>query len=259
MNIPAALIAAFPPSPDLLLDRVRRHVDDAMLLWIAGTDYGHMADEMLAELRPIRDKGIMPAPMHWQVSEVLQLTRWYDPDAPNPSPFEPGPTGRHGHQARLFACATLLRAEAEPASRYEDNTDDSTLAQCLTSTYVLGEEMSEAAARFLTWRIPRMEAHSEPVLLALGLLILATRLRSGRILDRVLGNVAEWVLAEESLYRKAFPSNPSNPMPLAFSLQYGCWQPLAAELRDEAVTIDVDDVCTNLQLCALLLEPGKGE
>ena len=153
----------------------------------------------------------------------------------------------------------LLRAEAEPASQFEDNAADSTLAHCLTSACVLGEEMSEAAASFLTWRIPGMEAHSEPVLLALGLLILATRLRSGRISDRVLGSVTEWLLAEESLFRKAFPSNPSNPMPLAFSLQYGCWEPLAAQLRDEAVTIDADDVRTNLQLCALLLDPGKGE
>jgi hypothetical protein len=63
MDIPAALIAAFPPSPDLLLDRARRHVDDEMLMWIASADYGYMAGEMLAELRPIRDQGIIPAPL----------------------------------------------------------------------------------------------------------------------------------------------------------------------------------------------------
>jgi hypothetical protein len=254
MNIPAALITAFPPSPNLLLDRVRPHLDDAMLTWIARADYGHMADEMLAQLRPIRDNGILPGPMHWQLSEVLELTRFCNPEAPNPPPFEPGPTGRRGHQTRLFACAALMRADAEPASQYEDNARDSTLAQCLTSAHVLGEEMSEAAARFLTWRIPRMEPFSESLLFALGLVILATQLRSGRIPDRVLGDLAEWVLAEESRCRQAFFSDPADPMPLAFSIQSGFWQPLADELRDEAVKFGEDDVRTDLQLCALLLE-----
>ncbi len=31
MDIPAALIAAFPPAADFLLDRTRRDLDDAML------------------------------------------------------------------------------------------------------------------------------------------------------------------------------------------------------------------------------------
>jgi hypothetical protein len=113
MVIPAELIAAFPPSAELLLERARRQVDDAMLLDIAGADYGWMADEMMAELRPIRDKGVMPARMPWMLSEVLALTQFSDPDAPNAPPFEPGPTGRRGHLTRLFACAVLLRAEAE--------------------------------------------------------------------------------------------------------------------------------------------------
>ncbi|MFI5461484.1 MAG: hypothetical protein ACHRXM_39330, partial [Isosphaerales bacterium] len=87
-------------------------------------------------------------------------------------------------------------------------------------------------------------------------LILAVRLRSGRIAEPVLGTVAEWVLAREALYRETFPSNPANPMPIPFSLQSGYWQPLATELLDEAAAIRADDVRTNLQLCELLLEPG---
>ena len=257
IDIPAALLAAFPPLPNVLLDRARRHMDDAMLLWIARADYGYMADEMLIELRLIRDKGIVPAPMDWQLKEVLALTRWCNPEEPDRPPFDPGPTGRRGHQTRLFACAVLMYAEAEPANRSEDNADDSTLAQCLASAKVLGEEMSEAAACFLTWRLPRMEACSEPLLFALGLLILATRLRCGRIADQVLGNIAEWVLAKESLYRGAFLSNPANPMPMAFSLQSGLWQPLATELIEETAAIGVDDVRTNLQLCTLLLDPSQ--
>ena len=133
MVIPAELIAAFPPSAELLLDRARRHVDDAMLVTIARADYGVMADEMLAELRPIRDRGDIPARIHGQLREVLTLTRWSDPDHPYPPPFEPGPSGQSGHQIRLFVCAVLLRAETEPTNQFVDSDPASTLAQCLAS------------------------------------------------------------------------------------------------------------------------------
>src|SRR5829696_9009521 len=113
MGMPAALLAAFPPSADLLLDRARRKTDDAMLTEIARADYGLEADEMMAELRPIRDAGVIPDPLPGMLSEVLTLTCYSNPDAPNAPPFEPGPTGRRGHQTRLFACAVLLRAEAD--------------------------------------------------------------------------------------------------------------------------------------------------
>jgi hypothetical protein len=257
MDIPAVLTAAFPPADGILLDLMRRQIDDAMLTEIAKADYGKMADEMLAELRPIRDVGVIPSPMHWQLVEVLSLTRLCDPEVPDDPPFESGPTGRRGHQIRLFACAVLLRAAAEPANVDIDNDDDSTLAQCLASAKVLGPEAGKAAARFLTWRIPRMEFCSEPPLWPLALLILATRLRSGRIAERDLGDVAEWVLAVEALWRQAVgPHDPSNPMPVAFSLQAGFWRPLATELKDEGTAILADHVRANIQLCELLLEPG---
>jgi hypothetical protein len=252
MDIPAALIAVFPPSPDALLNKARRQMDDAMLMSIASADYGYMAGEMLAMLRPIRETGIIPTPMHGQLAEVLELSRWLDPAVPNPPPFRPGPQGRSAHQIRFFACAVLLRAEVESPGQF-NASEDSTLAQCVVSAKVLGEEMSEAAARFLTWRIPRVDACSEPALLALALLILAMRLRSGRIADPVLNEVAEWVLAQESANQKAFPSNAAEPRPYTFSIQIGLWQPLADELRDAAAAVASDDVSTNLQLCALLL------
>jgi hypothetical protein len=94
MDIPVELIAVFPPLPDLLLDRARRQVDDGMLLEIARADYGHMADEMLAELLPIREKGIVPAPMHGQLAEVLSLSRWSNPEVQNRDSFEPRPAKR---------------------------------------------------------------------------------------------------------------------------------------------------------------------
>ena len=255
MGVPASLLAAFPPSVDLLLDRVRRKTDDAMLTDIARADYGLGADGIMAELRPIRDAGVVPLPLPWMLSEVLTLTHYSNPDAPNAPPFEPGPTGLRGHQARLFACAVLLRAEAELPHEGAQFATDSVLAQCLVSANLLDEEMSVAAACYLTWRMSRQETDPESLLFALGLLILATRLRSGRLTESSLGTIAEWVLAIESLEHAKFPPNHAGPRPLPFSVQAGFWQPLVAELRKGAESIREDDVRTNLQLCGFLLDP----
>lgn len=250
MEIPAVLTEVFPPSAELLLDCARRQTDDEMLGVIAEADYGWRAEEAMAELRPIRDQGIVPCPLPWTLSEVLSLTQFSNPEMPNAPPFQPGPTGRRGHQTRLFACAVLLRAEAvTPESEFGPEID-SALAQCLASAKVLNEELSEAAACFLTWRMSQEVRADDSLLVTLGLLILATRLRAGRFEEPSLGVIAEWVLVQESLARRAFPPG----MPPPFSVQAGFWQPLVAELRTEAEAIHDHEVRTNVQLCELLLE-----
>ncbi len=105
MEIPAVLTEVFPPSAELLLDCARRQTDEEMLCReIAEADYGWRAEEAMAELRPIRDQGLVPCPLPWTLSEVLSLTQFSNPEMPNAPPFQPGPTGRRGHQTRLFAC-----------------------------------------------------------------------------------------------------------------------------------------------------------
>jgi hypothetical protein len=132
------------------------------------------------------------------------------------------------------------------------------IGSCLASAKVLGDQMSEAAAGFLTWRIPRTPdcSCSDRLLLQLGLLILATRLRSARLSDAALGNAAEWLLQEERHYRQSFPSYAVEPGSVAFSVQSGLWKPLAVELSDEAATIGVEAVRSDLELCALLVDPS---
>ncbi|WP_435007618.1 hypothetical protein P12x_004884 [Tundrisphaera lichenicola] len=255
MEIPDELISAFPPSEDLLLECVRRRTDDAMLRDIAEADYGQMADEMMTELRPIRDRGVIPAPPSWMLSEVLTLTHYCNPESPNPPPFEPGPTGHRGHQTRLFACAVLLRIEADLPYEYHRSTD-SALAQCLASAKVLGEQMGEATASYFTWRLSRESSGPESLLFALGLLILATRLRSGRFSEPTLGEMAGWVLALESLEQGQFAPETLEPRPLPFSIQAGFWRPLAEEFRNEIECLREIDIRTDLELCGLILDPG---
>jgi hypothetical protein len=257
MEVPAPLLAAFPPSPTLLFELARWQTDDAMLTVIARADYGLGANEVMAELRPIRDEGGLPTAMSGQLGEVLELIRFSEPDTPTPPPFEPGPTGRRGHQSRLFACSVLLMVEAEWSIEEVGISTDSTWAQCLVSAKVLGEETSEAAARLLTWWIMagREWRSAELLLFAVGLVVLATRLRAGRFSEPTLGALAEWALAQESVADPEFPPSPVEPRPLPFSLQAGFWRPLAAELKDQAKAIQDEDVRANLQLCAVLLDP----
>jgi hypothetical protein len=255
IELPAALTAAFPPSADLLLERARQQTDDAMLMEIARADYGFMADELIVDLRRIRDEGIGSVLMYWQLHEVLSLIRFCNREVPNAPPFEPGPTGRRGHQTRLFACAVLLRLAAAHDEAI-DTSPDSTLAQCIASAKVLGDEMSNGVASFLTWWITRPEGCSELLCCALGLLVLATRLRSGRITEPVLGTLAEWVLDQKSLERRQLSLNPADPMPVPFSVQAGFWLPLAAELMNETQAVRDEHVRTNLHLCEILLSSG---
>ncbi|HKI33433.1 MAG TPA: hypothetical protein VKA46_16380 [Gemmataceae bacterium] len=231
-----------------------------MLAEIAEADYGHDADAHLAGLRPIRDQGIVPAPTHWHPAEVLELIRWSNPEDAN---WKPGSTGVRGHRMRAFACAALLRAAAESTNEEHVRDDDATLAKCLASAKVLGEEMSEAAARFLTWRIPRMAREVELLLYGVGLLVVATRLRVGRIEDRVLGDTAEWLLAEEASFRQAVPSELLGPEEAclfgpSFGLLQGFWHPLAAELIREAAAIGSGDVRDLLEFVAALVLDARG-
>ncbi len=255
MDIPAPLTAAFPPSAALLLDRTRRVIDDAMLMDIAMADYGIGAEDALAVLRPIRNTGIVPRVIPNQLPEVLQLIRWSNPEKPNPPPFRLGPTGIRGHQTRLLACAVLLRGSEELDIDGFENSEESTLAQCLASAGVLGEEMSEAVGCFLSWRLSRT-VPDQPIFFALSFLIIATRLRSKLFSEVILGRIAEWVIGVEAHECKSFAWNPSDPRPIEHSLYAGFWQPLAVELKAAAAMIQSDEVRTNLQLCALLIDAG---
>src|SRR5262249_42852387 len=145
MNPPAAILRAFPPSRTDLFDATRVLIDNGMLREIAEADYGCDADEHYEELRPIRDRGVIPSAPRWHPHEVVELIRWSNPEDPT---WRPGSTGLRGHQMRAFACATLLLMEDI------DDSADSTTAQCLVSARVLGETVSRAAARFLTWILP---------------------------------------------------------------------------------------------------------
>ena len=231
MNMPPGLITAFPASNSRLLDIARRAVDDSMLRMIAEADYGTGAENHLAELRSIRDSGVLPLTLSsW---EPFTLTIFSEPN-------EPGGSGEPGHRMRAFACAVILRGQFEGCGA---GMAETALARCLTSARLLGEDMNTAIGRFLTWAIPLAD-DADRWLFRVGLLIVATRAVSSPLKEDVLGEVAAWVLAEEDASR---PSAFERP-PAAFGLQQGFWSSLAAELIDRAATVQAKAVREDLSL-----------
>lgn len=266
MEVPDFLLAAFPPSRNALIDSARLETDDAMLMEIAKADYGQGVDELMPEIRAIRDTGIVPSPVSNMLFEVLTLTHYSNLDVPEAPPLEPGPAVLRAHQTRFFACALLLHIES--GWPYEFClTTGSALANGIISAKHLNEGMSAAVGCFLTWRLVGQKEveESEGVLFALALLILATRLRSERFTESDLGAVATWALALESRSCNSYRTNAMPPSydyakywlsPLSLdAVEAGFWRPLVEEFEQEVKSIEDVQVRSDLELCGLLLHP----
>lgn len=148
------------PTKDALFDLAYRHVDDSMLREIAEADYGNDADAHLQALLAIK-AGEIPARMEWEPQEVLELTRWTEPEDPT---SEPGSIGTRGHWIRLLSCAILIRAAAEPENAGYFLGEESTIIQLVESAIKLGEEASFAALQFFCWRMEyrRLDERDDP-------------------------------------------------------------------------------------------------
>jgi hypothetical protein len=237
VDAPLAIQILFPASNYRLLDVVRRTVDDSALRTIAEADYGIGAVQHLTELLSIRDSGVVPSTVEsW---EALVLTAFSEPNGDIQRIS--GSTER-GHRMRAFACSVILRAEFEGAGGAMAET---AVAQCLASARVLGEEVNTAVGSFLTWAMPLVHDAGR-WLYALGLLIAASRVPSRLFADDTLGEVAEWVLAEEDMSRGRSHGLERPPAP--FGLQQGFWSPLASELVERTATIDKKAIRDDLEL-----------
>jgi hypothetical protein len=81
------------------------------------------------------------------------------------------------------------------------------------------------------------------------------RFRNGQITDHILGDVADWFLAEEGDWRGKFRLryNPSDPPPAPVGLTYGRWKPLIAELLSGTASVQSDVVRNNLEMIGRVL------
>jgi hypothetical protein len=149
------LLNRFGPEPDILLRAISPHISDEMLEVISTADYGYRADEHLVALRQIRDTGNFPNALKWCPMEVLELTRWSEPEDPN---WKPGRTGEFGQWMRAFSCAAILRAEHDPWQyHYNDSSTDSTVIQLTMSLQALPVDLNRQAAHHFAWLILNSE------------------------------------------------------------------------------------------------------
>ena len=242
-DIPNQLLAAFPPSFELLLERIRARIDDSMLMEIARADYGMNADEAFEHLRPIRDTGVLPDLLPWHLLEVLRLTSFSQPDGPNQQPLEPDSTSIRTHLIRLFVCAVLMRDDITCGHLFADDMDQPKLTRCLLSVNIFGREMNEALGCFLTWHLARKRRCSRRELPAFAVLLIAARLRHGKFTEPELGEFADWVVAEDSYARNQW---------VGFCGPSESWLPLADELTGIAGAVTQEDVSAKLKLCTLV-------
>lgn len=138
----------FAPCPQSLLDLAMTHVDSSMLLDIAKADYGMDVNKHYKALTDIYRGGITPRHGHWHPREVLELTRWSEPDQPH---HPDDAVGARGHWMRLFACTVLLRTDRLPECRNQLPGLDSTIIQLTESAIALGPKVVRKAISLLAW------------------------------------------------------------------------------------------------------------
>jgi hypothetical protein len=260
MDIPTGILSSFDPSPDTLLDLIRKRIDDSMLGEIAEADYGEDARAHLEALRHIRDTGQVPAPMKWVPQEVLELIRWSEPEDPS---WKPGSTGIRGHWMRAFACAALLRAHAEPAYAGYFDGENQNIAQLLASALILGRDVQASAGAFLAWRVRQLQVDEERPFFVFALLLLSVYFDRQRISEHDVSDLADWFTAEEARERGALGWMPPEKTRQGllgltyFDLKHHVWRSLARHslaetrnLRSDAVRAKFVDVVSRVAASA---------
>lgn len=147
-------LQTFAPCHQSLLNLAMAHVDTSMLRQIAMADYGMDVGSHYEALADIFRSGITSSHGQWHPREVLELTRWSEPDQPHHPDDAAGPPG---HWIRLFACAVLLRVDRLPECRNHLLGVDSTIIQLTESAIALGSKVVCAAISLLAWYLQEDE------------------------------------------------------------------------------------------------------
>jgi len=200
--MPHGALATLAPDPDSLLCRLAAGIDDAMIADMAAQDYGRDIAANKEALRDIRDGGEIAAPLPWIPREVLELTRWWRPDA------EPRPDDRRrGHLMRAFACAALLKGAGAPENRELCEGQNQTVVHLVASLDALEDGHETAAIGLLFWLIGRLAPenrgptdfdwyYEDRAFLGVAILWLGTRARP-RLPDAAIVALAEWLSESE--------------------------------------------------------------
>lgn len=149
--MPQDPLQALAPCNNSLLKLAITNLDDSMLREIAAADYGMDQDNHYEALTNI-SRGTLSDPNNWHPKEVLELTRWSEPDQPRQKGIN---AGTRGHWMRLFACTVLMRHSCLPDGC--DLSHDSTIIQLSESAAALGPRVITKALSFLSWYLQEDE------------------------------------------------------------------------------------------------------
>ncbi|MGA3346100.1 MAG: hypothetical protein ABSC76_14655 [Terracidiphilus sp.] len=193
------LLNRFEPESEGLLREVSKHISNNMLEEIAAADYGEEKVEHLAALQQVRDTGTFPEEkMPWFPMEVLELTRWSEPDTPSGRPTD---AIERGHWMRAFSCTAILRATREPWNYGDGLSTDKTTIKLILSLRVLPVDFTPQAVKSLAWLLLNSEPEGQDEQVCaygIGLLWFALQLASP-LADEMLVSLSRWILrrAEE--------------------------------------------------------------
>ena len=149
-----------------------------MMVEIARCDYGHNVPENLQKLKDICRTQKLESRLQWEPKEVLQLTRWSEPDEMTPNRSH----GKRGHIIRAFCCVALLLAGADTANDGYIDGENETLAQALESCLYLGREYCQGLGELLSWRYPSLRDYDDfPLFVIFALIVLALNVRTKEI------------------------------------------------------------------------------
>lgn len=245
-----SLERAFPPSLSAILDVCRVRVSDAELKLISHADYGCGADVALPLLRTIHQTGVVDSLDQFELSEVLELTRWSNPDCPNEPPFVPGPVGESGHRTRMFACSVLLVSDLSTELGYADRAFEETLVQALKSAKVLGEMFNHALGQYLTLRLKHSRSFCNEEWFALFVVIVRNRLfEQNELLDVAATAFLDVESAEAA--RRRIPPEDVEAEPVRPNKHF--WHSVESEFRHFVAAMPSCDLRERLELCLLAL------
>lgn len=186
-----SFVTAFAPDPDALLRQLAPRIDDIMLREIAACDYGYDVDRRFALLTGARDALVVDV-ADFGLREVLDLTKWSEPDVPE---MRGGAKGKRGHWMRAFACAALLRGYGAPGGADHAFGTNDALIQLVASLDSLDAGLEPHAASAVAWSVGALGETCPDEMAFFGVALLWFALRTGAR-DEMIAAVCAWTERE---------------------------------------------------------------
>ena len=194
LPLPSFVTELFPPSGISLLKNLCGQMSDGMLHEIASCDYDVNTPENLGSLKKIRRTLELESRLQWIPKEVLELTRWSEPDEMRPNCSH----GHQGHLIRAFCCVVLLVAGNDTANDDYIDGENQTLAQAIESCLYLGAGQCQELGELLTWRYPTLHDYDTfPMFAIFALMVLALNIHTDKISPDQTASLVDQLATEQ--------------------------------------------------------------